>query len=59
MGGRGCPPENLGNYLEDFTALMKRYDINGLLYGHFGDSWYVRLICRLAQKPGGKSKFPG
>lgn len=52
------PPENLGNYLEDFTALMKRYDINGLLYGHFGDGCvHVRLDMPLGSEAGvGKSK---
>lgn len=52
------PPERLGDYLEDFTALMKRYDINGLLYGHFGDGCvHVRLDMPLGSEAGvGKSK---
>ncbi|WP_428639575.1 FAD-binding and (Fe-S)-binding domain-containing protein [Schaalia sp.] len=38
------PPANLGAYLRDFTALMKEFDIDGLLYGHFGDGCvHVRL----------------
>ena len=38
------PPENLGAYLRDFTALMEEFDIDGLLYGHFGDGCvHVRL----------------
>jgi FAD/FMN-containing dehydrogenase/Fe-S oxidoreductase len=31
------PPENLGDYLRDFRALLDRYDYYGALYGHFGD----------------------
>ncbi|MDO5034709.1 MAG: FAD-binding and (Fe-S)-binding domain-containing protein [Actinomycetaceae bacterium] len=52
------PPEHLGNYLEDFTTLMKSYDINGLLYGHFGDGCvHVRLDMPLGSAAGvGKSK---
>ncbi|WP_241157615.1 FAD-binding and (Fe-S)-binding domain-containing protein [Schaalia sp. ZJ1691] len=38
------PPQHLGAYLRDFTALMTRYGIDGLLYGHFGDGCvHVRL----------------
>lgn len=52
------PPENLGHYLEDFTALMKEFDIAGLLYGHFGDGCvHVRLDMPLGSEAGvGKSK---
>ncbi|MDK8352083.1 FAD-binding oxidoreductase, partial [Gleimia europaea] len=52
------PPENLGDYLEDFTALMDQYGINGLLYGHFGDGCvHVRLDMPLGSQAGvGKSK---
>ncbi|MDU6678972.1 FAD-linked oxidase C-terminal domain-containing protein [Actinomyces sp.] len=52
------PPENLGDYLEDFTALMDNYGINGLLYGHFGDGCvHVRLDMPLGSQAGvGKSK---
>ena len=47
------PPENLGAYLRDFTALMEEYDIDGLLYGHFGDGCvHVRLAMPL-ETPGG------
>ena len=42
------PPENLGDYLRDFTALMEEFDIDGLLYGHFGDGCvHVRLAMPL------------
>lgn len=38
------PPAKLGAYLRDFTALMDECDIDGLLYGHFGDGCvHVRL----------------
>lgn len=38
------PPEHLGAYLRDFTALMAEFHIDGLLYGHFGDGCvHVRL----------------
>lgn len=38
------PPENLGDYLRDFTALMEEFSIDGLLYGHFGDGCvHIRL----------------
>ena len=42
------PPENLGAYLRDFTALMEEFDIDGFLYGHFGDGClHVRLAMPL------------
>ena len=42
------PPENLGAYLRNFTALMEEFDIDGLLYGHFGDGCvHVRLAMPL------------
>jgi FAD/FMN-containing dehydrogenase/Fe-S oxidoreductase len=31
------PPEKLGSYLRDLQALMDRYGVDGLPYGHFGD----------------------
>lgn len=38
------PPARLGAYLRDFTALMEEFNIDGLLYGHFGDGCvHVRL----------------
>ena len=47
------PPENLGAYLRDFTALMEEFDIDGLLYGHFGDgSVHVRLAMPLETPEG-------
>ncbi|WP_254872956.1 FAD-binding and (Fe-S)-binding domain-containing protein [Schaalia sp. Marseille-Q2122] len=47
------PPENLGRYLRDFTALMSEYGIDGLLYGHFGDGCvHVRLDMPLETDEG-------
>ena len=47
------PPENLGAYLRDFTALMEKFDIDGLLYGHFGDGCvHVRLAMPLETPEG-------
>ena len=47
------PPENLGEYLRDFTALMAEFDIDGLLYGHFGDGCvHVRLAMPLETPEG-------
>ena len=47
------PPENLGAYLRDFTALMEEVDIDGLLYGHFGDGCvHVRLAMPLETPAG-------
>ena len=46
-------PENLGAYLRDFTALMEEFDIDGLLYGHFGDGCvHVRLAMPLETPEG-------
>ncbi|WP_406285626.1 FAD-binding and (Fe-S)-binding domain-containing protein [Embleya sp. NBC_00896] len=31
------PPERLGAYLRELAALLERYDLRGLPYGHFGE----------------------
>ncbi len=47
------PPENLGGYLRDFTALMTEFQVDGLLYGHFGDGCvHVRLDLPLTSDEG-------
>lgn len=47
------PPERLGAYLRDFNALLDRYDLDGLPYGHFGDGCiHVRIDLPL-HRPGG------
>jgi FAD/FMN-containing dehydrogenase/Fe-S oxidoreductase len=46
------PPEQLGPYLRDFTALLDRHHLDGLLYGHFGDGCvHVRIDLPLADHP--------
>jgi FAD/FMN-containing dehydrogenase/Fe-S oxidoreductase len=46
------PPERLGPYLRDFTALLDAHHLDGLLYGHFGDGCvHVRIDLPLADHP--------
>jgi FAD/FMN-containing dehydrogenase/Fe-S oxidoreductase len=46
------PPERLAEYLGDFTALLRRYDLDGLLYGHFGDGCvHTRIDFPLRDRP--------
>ena len=46
------PPRNLANYLRDFADLTADHEVNGLLYGHFGDGCvHVRLDLPIAQAP--------
>jgi FAD/FMN-containing dehydrogenase/Fe-S oxidoreductase len=43
------PPERLGPYLREFTALMQSHHLDGLLYGHFGDGCvHIRIDFPLA-----------
>jgi FAD/FMN-containing dehydrogenase/Fe-S oxidoreductase len=38
------PPARLGGYLREFRALLRRYGLQGLPYGHFGDGCiHVRI----------------
>jgi len=47
------PPDKLGPYLREFTALMDRHHLDGLLYGHFGDGCvHIRIDFPLADHPG-------
>ncbi|MEU4479024.1 FAD-linked oxidase C-terminal domain-containing protein [Micromonospora sp. NPDC023966] len=47
------PPDRLGDYLRDFTALMADRGVDGLLYGHFGDGCvHVRLDLPLETPAG-------
>lgn len=44
------PPASLGAYLREFEALMARYEVEGLAYGHFGDGCvHVRVDLPLEQ----------
>lgn len=47
------PPENLGDYLRDFSALMERHGRFGVVYGHFGDGClHVRIDFQLTTEQG-------
>ncbi|MCP3016643.1 FAD-binding oxidoreductase [Nocardiopsis dassonvillei] len=47
------PPENLGDYLRDFEALMERHGRFGVVYGHFGDGClHVRIDFELTTERG-------
>ncbi|MFG2827073.1 FAD-binding and (Fe-S)-binding domain-containing protein [Streptomyces sp. NPDC048434] len=38
------PPDQLGSYLRQFTALLHRYELQGAVYGHFGEGClHVRI----------------
>jgi FAD/FMN-containing dehydrogenase/Fe-S oxidoreductase len=46
------PPEHLGAYLREFTALLDGHRLDGLLYGHFGDGCvHIRIDLPLAEHP--------
>jgi FAD/FMN-containing dehydrogenase/Fe-S oxidoreductase len=46
------PPERLGAYLREYTALLDDFGLSGLAYGHFGDGCiHVRLDFPLSDKP--------
>jgi len=47
------PPQRLGGYLREFRALLTSYQLDGLLYGHFGDGcMHVRIDFPLDQPDG-------
>ncbi|MEZ7897820.1 MAG: FAD-linked oxidase C-terminal domain-containing protein, partial [Flaviflexus sp.] len=47
------PPEHLGQYLRDMTEVMTEHDVDGVLYGHFGDGCvHVRIDMPLADPSG-------
>ncbi len=46
------PPEQLGDYLRGFDALMSAHALDGLVYGHFGDGCvHVRIDFPFARNP--------
>jgi FAD/FMN-containing dehydrogenase/Fe-S oxidoreductase len=46
------PPDQLGQYLRDFNALLDQHGLDGLIYGHLGDGCvHVRLDFPLADRP--------
>jgi len=47
------PPEKLGSYLRQFTALMREYGYRSPLYGHFGQGCvHSRINFDLESQPG-------
>ncbi|NIH81523.1 FAD-binding and (Fe-S)-binding domain-containing protein [Amycolatopsis viridis] len=47
------PPENLGAYLRDFRALLTKYGLRGVPYGHFGEGCvHVRIDFALTTGEG-------
>jgi FAD/FMN-containing dehydrogenase/Fe-S oxidoreductase len=47
------PPEQLGSYLRQFTALMREYGYRSPLYGHFGQGCvHSRINFDLESEPG-------
>ncbi|MQA62707.1 MAG: FAD-binding protein [Actinophytocola sp.] len=51
------PPENLGSYLRGFYALLDKYGLHGVVYGHFGEGClHVRLDFDFSTT-GGVGKF--
>jgi FAD/FMN-containing dehydrogenase/Fe-S oxidoreductase len=46
------PPASLGPYLRELAALMARHDVDGLIYGHFGDGCvHARIDFPLRDRP--------
>lgn len=51
------PPEQLGNYLRALQKLLAKYELAGLMYGHFGDGCvHIRIDFPL-HKAGGAKVF--
>ena len=52
------PPENLPAYLRELQALLKQHDLDGLMFGHFGDGCiHVRIDFPLRDRPGVLREF--
>ncbi|WP_096305333.1 FAD-binding and (Fe-S)-binding domain-containing protein [Jatrophihabitans sp. GAS493] len=46
------PPQRLGPYLREFSELMSAHNVDGLVYGHFGDGCvHARIDFPLATHP--------
>jgi FAD/FMN-containing dehydrogenase/Fe-S oxidoreductase len=53
------PPQSLGPYLRDLTALLADYRLSGIPYGHFGDGCvHLRLDFPLG-RPDGSAELRG
>ncbi|MGC9668313.1 FAD-binding and (Fe-S)-binding domain-containing protein [Planosporangium sp. 12N6] len=47
------PPERLGSYLREFRGLLKKYDLRGVSYGHFGEGCiHVRINFDMVSEQG-------
>ncbi|PJJ06411.1 FAD/FMN-containing dehydrogenase [Streptomyces sp. 2333.5] len=47
------PPDQLGSYLREFTALMERHRLQGAVYGHFGEGClHVRITFDFSTEEG-------
>ncbi|MCF3172691.1 FAD-binding protein [Streptomyces sioyaensis] len=47
------PPDQLGSYLREFTALMDRHQLQGAVYGHFGEGClHVRITFDFSTEEG-------
>ncbi|NJC67909.1 FAD-binding oxidoreductase [Planosporangium flavigriseum] len=47
------PPENLGSYLREFRALLRKHDLRGVSYGHFGEGCiHVRINFDMVSERG-------
>jgi FAD/FMN-containing dehydrogenase/Fe-S oxidoreductase len=47
------PPEQLGSYLRQFSALLDEHHLRGAFYGHFGDGCvHIRIDFDLLTTPG-------
>ncbi|MFI2185233.1 FAD-binding and (Fe-S)-binding domain-containing protein [Streptomyces sioyaensis] len=47
------PPGQLGSYLREFTALMDRHQLQGAVYGHFGEGClHVRITFDFSTEEG-------
>ncbi|MGH9326922.1 MAG: FAD-binding and (Fe-S)-binding domain-containing protein [Terriglobia bacterium] len=52
----GVPPKSVGDYLRDFCKLLKKYDYEAALYGHFGMGCiHCRITFDLTSKKGVKN----
>ena len=51
------PPQHLGTYLREFDALLERYGLHGLPYGHFGDGCVHCRIDFPLEAPDGAARY--
>ncbi|MDO5535425.1 MAG: FAD-binding and (Fe-S)-binding domain-containing protein, partial [Propionibacteriaceae bacterium] len=52
------PPERLGDYLRDLDALLRKHELEGLPYGHFGDGCvHCRIDFPLTQVGDGAARY--